>query len=186
MREWCGLCKKDACEHQYNRVISGNAESNILLIRFVPTTEEAERQKLWCDDAGARFKMLMSNFFVDVGDVATAVLVKCPLDKVKVRNIRACREQFDKTLNRKQWKYIICGGREVTKHVFMRGGAPPPMDILAGRLVNVPEITTAKVTTIPDPASLTVLQSDDFDDAVIRRLELTRTSLIELKKVMVI
>jgi len=178
----CVLCGNESAEEQYRLLTSGDPASPVLMIRTVVSPKEAAEGKLWVDEAGYNFRRMMSDYFVPLSSICTTVLLRCPREKILVRHVKHCKQYVQRVVVKPQWKVIICLGRESMKHVFLRGGTPPSMDVLLGRFVDVPEITEAKVTILPEPSALILIDETDTVDAFRARAYLMRHALEKLRK----
>ena len=178
----CEKCKKETCLAQYSKLYEGNLDSGILLIRYSVSEEEAQRNRLWCDDSGYHFRGMMDAYYKSVEDICTTTLVRCPHEKIAVRHLRNCRDKFDKLFAMRKWDLIICSGRDALRHAFMRGGAPPALDVLAGRFVKMPETGDSQITTIPDTASMCLLGAEDSVEEMQARGQMMRECLNEMAK----
>lgn len=181
--ELCDLCGDESLDDQYHGKPEGDVNSPILIIGYSPTLEEAERGRLWCTQEGQLFRSLMDRYFVPLYDVCSTVLIRCPYDTFYVRHVRNCMPFLqDGLLKRKNWRLIICLGRDVLKHVFLRGGAPPSMATLAGRMVEVPEHPGRLITVLPEPYCLVMGDGADTVSDVKDRRAVMVAALERLNK----
>jgi len=179
----CAACGVEALEDRYTPILSGDTKSPTLFIKMVASEEEAAHGRLWSDYCGKRFSTLMQDEFMPISEVCTTVLVRCPFDKVGVRHVRNCRTFFDRGVLSRDWRYVVCLGRDVMRHVFLRGGAPPSEDAFKGRLVAAPDnIVLGQVGLLPNPSTLMLSGPEDTDEYLQGRYEEMRSCLAALRK----
>jgi len=175
----CSACapKLDAVK-KYKPMYEGNKHSSLLLIRFSLEEEEIKRQQMWCTISGQNFVGMFDECVTRIENVCSIVLVRCAQPKYAIKHIRGCatgmyiRGRATSILEWIQhwpWKLIVCSGRLALQHSLMRGGAPPPMDVLAERFVKMPETGNALITVIPDTQGMCVSGPDDLPEVVQAR-----------------
>lgn len=178
----CIRCGEESCEERFNALYEGDKHSPILMLRYRPSLDEATEQRMWCDPAGYFFrKQFADTTGAQVSDLCTTFIVRCPHDKTYIRHVRNCLS-WSSCLLQRPWRLIICAGKEPLSHVFLRSGKTPALDVLAGRVVSVPEYPGIRITTIPPPEGLTLLDADDTIEYVEGRRNSMRKALITLKK----
>jgi len=158
----CCKCKKEAAcpANRFMNEFAGTRKAGVLLIKLCPTEEECSRRLLYVSNAGQQFNSMFSKIMgCTLQECTTYVLVKCCVDKVKKKHITNCMENSPLNVLMQHRKVVVCLGRDVLRYVFMRGAAPPSMDILLGHAVRASECKNP-IITLPDPERLLDVDED--------------------------
>lgn len=156
----CSRCKGMEATAQFRNLSEGNADAKIMLISSYPTHEECVKGRFFVSEAGIKFRYMFRQHVIPLEDCLITSMIKCAAEP-RLHNIRNCYSWLEPTFKQER-KVIVCLGRFVLKYLFMRGAAPPPLDVLLGRVTRMPEHKAA-IVTLPEPEELLLVTQDPND-----------------------
>jgi len=156
----CRKCKGLETKAQFEKIYEGKKDASILIIKCFPAYEECAQGKFFVSEAGRRFRFMFQQHVCPLEQCLIVPMIRCSSEP-RLANVRKCSGGVELALKRER-KVIICLGRLVLKHVFMRGATPPPLDILLGRITRMPE-QKAAIITLPEVEDLLLVEQNPTD-----------------------